>query len=125
MFEWATDDMNTYGKLEIIIAEDNVGSTWRARAVSQGRGFSHADRSGISRRSERSRFLQKRSIVPTPVSALWITNYAQRTIAVLATVIAIIVPLFSYAPKLYRGLVENRLRSMYRRLRAIEATLQR
>lgn len=43
----------------------------------------------------------------------------------LATVIAIIVPLFSYAPKLYRGLVENRLRSMYRRLRAIEATLQR
>ena len=55
----------------------------------------------------------------------WITNYAQRAIAVLATVIAIIVPLFSYAPKLYRGLVENRLRSMYRRLRAIEATLQR
>ncbi len=43
----------------------------------------------------------------------------------LATVIAIIVPLFSYTPKLYRGLVENRLRSMYRRLRAIEATLQR
>jgi TRAP transporter TAXI family solute receptor len=55
----------------------------------------------------------------------WITNYAQRAIAVLATVIAIIVPLFSYAPKLYRGLVENRLRSMYRQLRAIEATLQR
>jgi TRAP-type uncharacterized transport system substrate-binding protein len=55
----------------------------------------------------------------------WMTNYAKRTIAVLATVIAIIVPLFSYAPKLYRGLVENRLRSMYRRLRAIEASLQK
>jgi hypothetical protein len=39
--------------------------------------------------------------------------------------LAIIVPLFSYPPKLYRGLVENRFRSMYRRLRAVEATLQR
>jgi len=55
----------------------------------------------------------------------WMTSYAKRTIAVLATVIAIIIPLFSYAPKLYRGLVENRLRSVYRRLRAIEASLQK
>lgn len=55
----------------------------------------------------------------------WITNYVQRTIAVLVTVIAIVVPLFSYAPKLYRGLVEYRLGSMYRRLREIEASLQK
>jgi TRAP transporter TAXI family solute receptor len=55
----------------------------------------------------------------------WITNYAQRIIAVLAAVIAIVLPLFSYAPKLYRWLVEDRLRSMYRRLRTIEASLQK
>jgi hypothetical protein len=55
----------------------------------------------------------------------WITNYAQRIIAVLAAVIAIVLPLFSYAPKLYRSLVENRLGSMYRRLRAIEGSLHK
>ena len=54
----------------------------------------------------------------------WITNYAKRIIALLATVIVIVLPLFSYAPKLYRWLVEHRLGSMYRRLRAIEASLQ-
>jgi TRAP-type uncharacterized transport system substrate-binding protein len=55
----------------------------------------------------------------------WITNYAKRVIALLATVIVIVLPLFSYAPKLYRWLVEYRLGSMYRRLRAIEASLQK
>ena len=55
----------------------------------------------------------------------WLTNYAQRTLAVLAAVIAIVLPMFSYAPRLYRSLVENRLRSLYRRLRAIEASLQK
>jgi hypothetical protein len=54
----------------------------------------------------------------------WMTNYAQRIIAVLATVIAIVFPIFGYAPKLYKSLVEVRLNSMYRRLRAIEARLQ-
>jgi hypothetical protein len=51
------------------------------------------------------------------------TNYAQRIAAVLVTVIAIILPLFSYAPKLYRWLVETRLSAMYRRLRTVEANL--
>ena len=55
----------------------------------------------------------------------WITNYAKRIIALLATVIVIVLPLFSYAPKLYRWLVEHRLGSMYRRLRVIEASLQK
>jgi hypothetical protein len=53
------------------------------------------------------------------------TNYAQRALAVLAAVVAIVLPMFSYAPRLYRSLVENRLRSLYRRLRAIEASLQK
>jgi len=55
----------------------------------------------------------------------WITNHVQRALAVFVTVFAIILPLFSYAPKLYKGLVEYRLNSMYRRLRAIEAILHR
>jgi hypothetical protein len=57
--------------------------------------------------------------------SFWITSYAQRIIAVLATVIAIVIPVFSLAPKLYRSLVEYRLGSMYRRLREIETSLQK
>jgi TRAP-type uncharacterized transport system substrate-binding protein len=55
----------------------------------------------------------------------WITNHVQPALAVFVTVFAVILPLFSYAPKLYKGLVEYRLNSMYRRLRAIEAILHR
>jgi TRAP-type uncharacterized transport system substrate-binding protein len=56
----------------------------------------------------------------------WMTNYARRMIAVVAAVIAIAIalPLFSYAPKGYKWLVTERLNSMYRRLRRIEARLQ-
>jgi hypothetical protein len=43
----------------------------------------------------------------------------------MATVILIVLPIFSYVPKLYRWLVEYRLGSMYRRLREIEASLQK
>jgi TRAP-type uncharacterized transport system substrate-binding protein len=53
----------------------------------------------------------------------WITNHVQRAMAVFLTVFAIVVPMFSYAPKLYKWLVEHRLRAMYRRLRVIEAIL--
>jgi uncharacterized protein len=54
----------------------------------------------------------------------WMTNYARRVIAVVAAVIAIVLPLFSYAPKGYKWLVNVRLNAMYRRLRRIEARLQ-
>ena len=54
----------------------------------------------------------------------WMTNYARRMIAVVAAVIAIVLPLFSYAPKGYKWLVDERLNAMYRRLRRIEARLQ-
>ena len=53
----------------------------------------------------------------------WLTNHVQRALAVFVTVFAIILPLFSYAPRAYKWLVEFRLDSMYRRLRAIEAIL--
>ena len=55
----------------------------------------------------------------------WITNHAQRALAVFVTVLAIVLPLFSYAPKLYKWLVEHRLHAMYRRLRVIEAILHK
>jgi hypothetical protein len=55
----------------------------------------------------------------------WITNHAQRALAVFVTVFAIILPLFTYAPKLYKWLVEHRLNAMYRRLRVIEAILHK
>jgi TRAP transporter TAXI family solute receptor len=55
----------------------------------------------------------------------WMIVQIERAIAALVTGIAIGLPLFSYAPKLYRGLVEFRLRSIYRRLRGIEAALQK
>ena len=55
---------------------------------------------------------------------LWLNVYMQRAIAVLVTAIAVGLPLFGYAPRLYRWLVEYRLGSIYRSLRVIEASLQ-
>jgi TRAP transporter TAXI family solute receptor len=54
----------------------------------------------------------------------WMIVQVERAIAALVTLIAIGLPLFNYAPKVYRGFVEYRLRSIYRRLRIIEAALQ-
>jgi TRAP transporter TAXI family solute receptor len=55
----------------------------------------------------------------------WITNYVKRTLAVVFAAIAIIVPIFSYAPQLGKWFVEYRLRALYRRLRTIEVNLQK
>ncbi len=57
--------------------------------------------------------------------SFWIINYVKRAIALFVTVIAIIIPLFTYSPRLYRWLVEYRMRALYRRLRSIEASLQK
>jgi TRAP-type uncharacterized transport system substrate-binding protein len=53
----------------------------------------------------------------------WMTTYVTRLLALLTTVVAIAIPVFSLAPKTYRGLVSFRLNQMYRRLRAIDASL--
>jgi TRAP-type uncharacterized transport system substrate-binding protein len=55
----------------------------------------------------------------------WFTNYAKRAIAVLLTAVAIVLPLFSYAPRISKWFVEYRLRALYRRLRTIEGSLQK
>jgi hypothetical protein len=48
----------------------------------------------------------------------------QRLLALLLAGGAIVIPLFNFAPKLFKSLVEYRLGYMYRRLRTIEASLQ-
>ena len=53
----------------------------------------------------------------------WMTNYAQRFIAMLVAVIAIVVPVFNYAPKLFLWLIHDRVRRLYRRLRLVEKSL--
>jgi hypothetical protein len=55
----------------------------------------------------------------------WLTTYVKRLLALLTTVVAIAIPVFSFAPKTYRGLVTFRLNQMYRRLRAIDASLHK
>lgn len=54
----------------------------------------------------------------------WLANYARRMLAILVTVIAIAVPVFSYAPKVYLWLLRRRVTLLYRELRAVEHGLQ-
>jgi hypothetical protein len=54
----------------------------------------------------------------------WMTSYAQRTITVLVAVVAVILPIFNYLPRLYRWLVRERILRLYRRLRIVERGLQ-
>jgi TRAP transporter TAXI family solute receptor len=53
----------------------------------------------------------------------WMTSYAQRVIAVLVAAIAIVVPIFNYAPKLYLWFIRERVRRLYRRLRLVDKEL--
>ena len=55
----------------------------------------------------------------------WVVPHVQRLLAALLAGGAIAFPLLSFAPKLFRSFVEYRLGSIYRRLRAIEASLQK
>jgi hypothetical protein len=55
----------------------------------------------------------------------WIVPHVQRFLAVLLTAGAIVFPVFSLAPKLFKWLVDYRLSAMYSRLRMIEAELQK
>ena len=54
----------------------------------------------------------------------WLTNYVERAIAVLVTVVAITIPLFNFAPKLYMWFVRQFMAKAYRRMRIIEKELQ-
>ena len=50
----------------------------------------------------------------------WVTSYARRALAILVTVVAIVVPIFNYGPKLYLWLLRRRIMMLYRELRAVE-----
>jgi TRAP-type uncharacterized transport system substrate-binding protein len=53
----------------------------------------------------------------------WMTSYVQRALAVLVAVIAIVLPIVSYAPKVYLWFVRDRMRRLYRRLRIVDKAL--
>lgn len=55
----------------------------------------------------------------------WVSNVVKRVLALVLTAIAIILPVFSYGPSLYKWLIEYRIRAMYRRLRSVEERLHR
>jgi TRAP-type uncharacterized transport system substrate-binding protein len=55
---------------------------------------------------------------------LWLTVHVQRVIAVLVAAIAIGLPLFSFAPKLYLWVVTSYMAKLYRRLRVVEKASQ-
>jgi TRAP-type uncharacterized transport system substrate-binding protein len=56
---------------------------------------------------------------------LWLTVHVQRAIAVLVTAIAIGIPLFNFAPKIYRWFLQDRMRKLYRRLMVVEKEMQK
>jgi hypothetical protein len=53
----------------------------------------------------------------------WMTSYAQRILAVLVAVVAIVLPVFTYAPKLYLWFVRDQMNKLYRRLRIVDNAL--
>ena len=50
----------------------------------------------------------------------WMTIYVRRAIALLAAMLAILLPVFGFAPKLYGWFVQEHLRRLYRRLRSVK-----
>ena len=54
----------------------------------------------------------------------WVVNLTKRAVAVLVTAFAMVIPLITYAPKLYQWLLHGYLTKLYRRLRAIERAMR-
>jgi TRAP-type uncharacterized transport system substrate-binding protein len=55
----------------------------------------------------------------------WVVPHVQRLLAVLLAGGAIAYPIFSFAPKLHQWFLQDRMRKLYRRLRIVEAALQK
>ena len=51
-------------------------------------------------------------------------THVKRLIAVLLAAAAIVIPIFNFAPKLYQGFLQSRMRKLYRRLRIIENEME-
>jgi TRAP-type uncharacterized transport system substrate-binding protein len=54
----------------------------------------------------------------------WMINITKRIIAVLVTALAIVIPLLTYAPRLYAWFLRVYLAKLYRRLRLVETELE-
>jgi TRAP-type uncharacterized transport system substrate-binding protein len=54
----------------------------------------------------------------------WMIHNAKRVAAMAIAAIAVVIPLFAYAPRLYVWLLRLRLARLYRRLRAVDVLLQ-
>jgi len=54
----------------------------------------------------------------------WMINYAKRVAAILIAAVAVVIPIFTYAPRIYAWLVNARLLRLYRRLRLVNARLK-
>ena len=54
----------------------------------------------------------------------WMINYAKRVAAILIAAVAVIIPIFTYTPRLYAWIVNLRLLRLYRRLRLVNARLK-
>jgi TRAP-type uncharacterized transport system substrate-binding protein len=55
----------------------------------------------------------------------WMINYVKRMAAIIVTAIAVVIPLFTYTPRLYTWFLRTRMARLYRRLRAVDAQLQK
>jgi hypothetical protein len=55
----------------------------------------------------------------------WMINYAKRVAAIVVAAVAVVIPLFTYGPRLYDWLLRSRVIRLYRRLRAVNAQLKR
>jgi TRAP-type uncharacterized transport system substrate-binding protein len=55
----------------------------------------------------------------------WMINYAKRVVAIVVTAVAIVIPLFTYAPRFYAWMLRTRMAKLYSRLRIVDAELQR
>jgi hypothetical protein len=54
----------------------------------------------------------------------WMINFVKRILAVLLTAVAILIPLFNYAPKLYLWFLQAYLGKLYARIRGIQMQLE-
>jgi TRAP-type uncharacterized transport system substrate-binding protein len=54
----------------------------------------------------------------------WMTIYAKRLIAFLVAALAIVFPVFGFAPRIYEWVVHEHVRRLYRRLRLVETMLE-
>jgi TRAP transporter TAXI family solute receptor len=54
----------------------------------------------------------------------WFATYVRRGLALLITVLAVALPMFSYAPKIYQWLMRRHILTLYRNLRLLDAKIR-